>query len=1041
MQFLPHYIFRSPLNPTHIIFNDSVFNEAIYLSTPTLHEEYQKHLINPLTDVKGLKKLNISLYKYQTRASNRCTPFGLFAGLSIGEWQTQNKITLDANLNQTLNRKTRLDMNVLCTLAQELSKKDFIKPYLKFYPNTSIYLIGDSYRYVEYYYHNNHRFHKINKVDFSEYLLCILNESKVGLNQYQLIQLLINDDISEEEASDFVNELISAQILINQLEPTITGADYFDFLHTNLIKINEVNQSEDLTKMVEILNEVNISIKKNDSSVFNSIESYKLIHQQLKTILPELSETNLFQTDLFKTAENNSLNIDIQNQIQKTIKFLNKISPTIPNKTLEEFKKKFTERYEDYEIPFLLALDTETGVGYPAKDNNGVNDLIEDVFNMGVASDDSEIKWNLLQAHLFKLITESSSQNKKVIEISEKDFENINFSEGILPSSYSVMFKVLNGCTNKIDLNNIGGSSAINLLGRFAGGSKELEEIVKHVAQFEQEQMPDKILAEIVHLPESRTGNILARSSVRAYEIPYLAKSTAELDCQIKMDDLILKIRNNKIILFDKRLQKEIIPRLGNAHNFSFNSLPVYHFLCDLQNQYFTKPNIGFNWGVLSNQFDFLPRVEYQNTVLSSAKWQLKKSNLEPLKDKKKSDEEKIDLFFELKKRIELPDKFLIADGDNELLIDCNNPIAISTFIDSVKNRNEITLEEYLFEDEHALIKDTNGNSFTNECIAIVLNETKAQKQPIKSVSKVFKSKQVFAIGSEWLYYKIYSGTKTADYILTEKIKKFTESLLEKGIIDKWFFIRYADPEVHLRFRLHISNFEKYGEVLQLVNNELEPLLNQHIISKIQTDTYKRELERYGDNSMELVENLFYTDSIFVTNMLDMLDADSGGIIRWQMAIRSVDEFLNDFKLTLEEKYSLINTLSTSFFNEHGGNKELKLVLDNKFRKLRTQLEDILNYNDAEEKEYYPIIELINTRSKSNAIIVDDILLLSANHQLQLSINDLLASLLHMNLDRLFMGRNRTNEFVVYDLLARYYKSTLARSKSASKIDALLSSQ
>ena len=57
---------------------------------------------------------------------------------------------------------------------------------------------------------------------------------------------------------------------------------------------------------------------------------------------------------------------------------------------------------------------------------------------------------------------------------------------------------------------------------------------------------------------------------------------------------------------------------------------------------------------------------------------------------------------------------------------------------------------------------------------------------------------------------------------------------------------------------------------------------------------------------------------------------------------------------------------------------------------------------------------------------------LIANKEMQLSINDLLASILHMNLDRLFMGRNRTNEFVVYDLLSKYYKSTLARLKSTS---------
>jgi hypothetical protein len=50
------------------------------------------------------------------------------------------------------------------------------------------------------------------------------------------------------------------------------------------------------------------------------------------------------------------------------------------------------------------------------------------------------------------------------------------------------------------------------------------------------------------------------------------------------------------------------------------NSLPLYHFLCDLelQNQ---KPIFAFNWGVLETHYDFFPRVIYDDVILSKAKW------------------------------------------------------------------------------------------------------------------------------------------------------------------------------------------------------------------------------------------------------------------------------------------------------------------------------------------------------------------------------------------------------------------------------------
>ena len=71
-----------------------------------------------------------------------------------------------------------------------------------------------------------------------------------------------------------------------------------------------------------------------------------------------------------------------------------------------------------------------------------------------------------------------------------------------------------------------------------------------------------------------------------------------------------------------------------------------------------------------------------------------------------------------------------------------------------------------------------------------------------------------FSIGSEWLYYKLYTGHKTADFILTEVIKPLTEEFLEKGLIDKWFFIRYADPKHHIRLRFHCLDTKNIGKVI-----------------------------------------------------------------------------------------------------------------------------------------------------------------------------------------------------------------------------------
>src|SRR6185436_7859592 len=60
---------------------------------------------------------------------------------------------------------------------------------------------------------------------------------------------------------------------------------------------------------------------------------------------------------------------------------------------------------------------------------------------------------------------------------------------------------------------------------------------------------------------------------------------------------------------------------------------------------------------------------------------------------------------------------------------------------------------------------------------------------------------RVFVPGSEWLYARLYTGHSGVDRLLTGPIDQLVDELTQEGAIDRWFFLRYADPdpEWHLR--------------------------------------------------------------------------------------------------------------------------------------------------------------------------------------------------------------------------------------------------
>lgn len=730
------YVLRTPLFPVDFfksitknttileedlkaICKDKRIKEAIFLASPDLSSEINKWINNQLNEEKS-KKIRYSVLKYLSRMSSRCTPFGLFAGTAVGEFNNTTNIELEQNTKN--NRHTRLDMNYLVALSQHISRTETIRDQLKFYPNTSLYKVGHQFRYIEYSYSNTKRVHHIVGVNYNIYLEKIVNTAKNGMTINELAKCIIDDEITLDDATAFVIELTENQILISELEPSVSGSELLKHLIDVLKYLDHTHQ------IISILEKVDQSLAKIDKAITNDSNEYIEISELLKPLNTTFDLKYLFQTDMLIAYRNNTLDISVVRKIKSVLKLLNKLSSIQRPTTLHQFQAAFYERYETKPIPLSKALDKELGIGFIQDHNYGdVNLLIDDLnipTNPNIAIS-HEITTNKIETILHEKLIKCAISNTSILKLNDSDFENFDEDWNDLPDTMSSMIELINidGKT-KIGMNFLGGSSAANLLGRFCHGDQKIKDFVKEIIDVEKHINKDKLIAEIVHLPEARVGNVLFRPHLRDYEIPYLANSTLKKENQITIEDIEVVAQSpNQISIKSISHNKEIIPRLSNAHNFSNGALPVYQFLASSQN--INKRNgIGFNWGNLEYKFDFLPRVEYKDVILSCKLWNIKKNDIITLIASLDNSSKLTTAISEFKFNRNLPSLITLKDGDNELLINLNNLSSVKMLLDTVKKREVFQLKEFLHGDNNEVVKEA-SNNFSNQVIVSFFNEHK----------------------------------------------------------------------------------------------------------------------------------------------------------------------------------------------------------------------------------------------------------------------------------------------------------------------------
>lgn len=888
-----------------------------------------------------------TLHKYYNRMCFRPTPFGSFASFTLCGWGDGSPLRLAGPGDGLLHMLPDLPDSAGAFRPGAAAEEDTL-----LIANPTLYRLGSALRFVrtEAGEKGRYRF-GIDQADAVRFNLQLLKQLDQGPVRAERMRTWIAEraGCTAEEAGDYLRFLVEEQVLYTPEQGYVTGAP-------------DGPDPERSTRAPG---------------------------------RPELAGKTVYAA-LERPAFGGGPGEADREELLRVTGILARLSAGRQAEDLERFIRDFKKRFDLQKVPLLLALDPDAGIPYgqTAQSANDSGPLRGLPFpESGDAA--ALLPWEGARQLFLRLWLENGGRSPgDPIRVRESDLAGMAAGTGELPDTLAVMFRKAG---DGLLLESASGASATQLIGRFSLFSDPVHDLCLELAAHEQAQRPGALLAEIGMLSDQHVDNINRRRMIYPREIPLNTYSRISPAQQLALCDLLLSVRDDELVLEDARTGKRVFPRLPTAFNYRRNELALFRLLCDLQYQGL-RADLGFDLARLFPGMNYYPRVVCGRTIIGLATWYLDQAELDGLR----RGSDNLDAFRE---RRGLPRLVRMGSSDQQLVFDLGDPEGSAFFLACLAHKSAVYLQEYLSSDSSV---HTEEGPLAGQYIAFLTRQMK-ETQGASPHYPAGKRGRQFVPGSDWLYLKFYCSPAGANTLL-EKMVIPVISRYDREIAC-WFFVRYTDPEFHLRVRVRFRDPAGVAGLLIAFRDRLKKAGAGELVRDMIVDTYQRELERYGPRYIRQAEAVFHAGSVWFGSRLTADPFGTALVTAWRM-IRCF------FEGREADRFAAL--MSDSLLQEFRADKPLRVALDRKYRDLRPAILEMLGADQDGRQDDGLFAE---TRRMAA-------MMAGENGQRK---RRMLADLVHMQLNRTFAERQRQQEMFVYYCLHKFRVAVRARLKKADQ--------
>jgi class I lanthipeptide synthase len=895
----------------HRMLKDPRVLRAVAVGSMSLLNALQRLAQSGLTK-RDEQRLMAKLLRYQIRMSTRPTPYGLFAGCAVVPFGDITNVTVQATFGRS---RTRPDMRWLMNFVVGAEANPEIRRKLRLRANPLIHFEGGrislAARMPGEKPGNKGGKSQPVSARATPVTMKALELARNGLTYDEVSAGLLerSPTATRERADRFLDDLLEQTFLLTDLRPPLTTDGPAEYVLNRLREIPEASQErETLEKFLET------AARWDTAAHDESLQYFRLLLQAVDC--PEDGSQELpCQVDMALAVEGQVGTI-IAKDAARAAELLLRLSPSPGGlSTLAAYRNAFVSRYgHEREVPVTELLDPVRGLGPVSAHGHG---------STGPDQARAAKRARTLQS----LAGSALHSRLRVLEIDERllgELETSTFNADNLPVSLDINLMVAAQSAESIDEGkflavvgpNLGAWAACRHFGRFShlhppdAGIEPL----KRCAAMEQAARPEDCLwAEVVYLPaNTRSANVAVRPAVRAHEVLFGVAPGVDESGVIALDDLVAGVADGRFYVRSRKAGKKV--RCVAGHMLNHHGAPAAaQFLLDVANDGVTTFS-SFDWGP-AEWFPFLPRVQAGRIVLRPAEWKLGKGSPTSVD---------ANGICKWREDWDVPRYVCLTFGDNRLILDLDCADHVQQMVDELAKLGEgqsLLLQEVIPALDDAWLKGEELRYYSELIVPLVLKPVQRHssygREPVLAAAQLTNhhaagnnrassapvdverpgpASSVHRFrppGSDWLFAKLYCPARCEDELIAERMLPMAENAIASGLAESWFFIRYSDPERHIRLRFQGKPdrlaTQLFGQVCKWAGEAIE----DEICTRLVFDTYDREIERFGgEEGMAVAEAIFHADSRAAAALVKVLRTkqweDPG--MRTALFARSVDE-------------------------------------------------------------------------------------------------------------------------------------------------------